>query len=496
MRSHYLDEFEAFGEVYHRTVYLHRSGREPRLDLEPVYDRYGELFRREALDELRAESEEAFTERGRKCARYLFAEAAEHHLAAAVRPLSEELATHDALATVEWEGRDVPFYATLAFQARLARAPERRELARRRMRVVQEVNDLRAERLEKVLDGAVSLGAASYAALRSESRGVDWDGLATAGERLLAATERPFADAAEAAFREHTDIRLAEASEADLSHLFRFAGFDERFRAGALRTVYRDVFAGLRIRTAAQENVRLDLADRPRKHPRAFCAPVGVPEDVRLSLRRRGGYGDWLDLVREGGRAQQYAFTSPSTRVEFRRAGWGAAAEAFARLVESVAREPAWLEATAGIPRSARAFHRLAALERCAAVRRLAALAPYETDLYSGRLALAAAPSRYAEALSSATAVETPSAEYLAALEDDLPAPERLLARALEVRLRDYLKVRFGSRWWEHREAGDLLKEIWSAGAEYNAAEIASELGLGAVTLDALEAEIVEELGR
>jgi hypothetical protein len=62
--------------------------------------------------------------------------------------------------------------------------------------------------------------------------------------------------------------------------------------------------------------------------------------------------------------------------------------------------------------------------------------------------------------------------------------------------LRDYLKVRFGSRWWEHREAGDLLKEIWSAGAEYNAAEIASELGLGAVTLDALEAEIVEELGR
>jgi hypothetical protein len=496
MRTTYLDEFEAFSEAYNRAIYGHRSGRDPHLDLEPVYDRYGDLFRREALDELRAESEEAFTERARKCAKHLLADAVEHHLAVAVRPLTEEIATHDALATVEWEGRDLPYRATGSMVTRLERADVRRELARRRERVVQEINDLRSERLEKILESAVALGAESRAALRSELHGVDWAGLASAGERLLGETERPFVDAAELAFREHADVRLANASAADLAHLNRFVGFDDIFRPGRLRSVYRDVFAGLRIRTAAQENVAIDLADRGAKHPRAFCAPVRVPADVRIVLRRRGGYGDYLSILRQGGHAQQLAFTSPSTRVEFRRAGRGAAAEAFALLVESIAREPAWLEGRFGLPRGARGFGKLVALERCASVRRLAALAVYEEQLCSGRLSLASAPSRYAELLAEALAVQTGSARYLAALDEDLPAPERLLARALEVQLRDGFKVRFGSRWWETREAAELLKEIWSAGTEYTAVEVAAELGLGAITLDALEEEVVEELGR
>jgi hypothetical protein len=496
MRTTYLDEFEAFSEAYYRAIYLHRSGREPHLDLEPVYDRYGDLFRREALDELRAESDDAFTERARKCAKHLLADAVEHHLAAAVRPLTEEIATHDALATVEWEGRDLAFHATASIVARLERADARRELARRRERAIQEINDLRAERLEKVFDGAVALGARSRAALRSELQGADWEGIASAGGRLLGDTERPYVDAAEVAFREHADVRLSGASAADLAHLFRFVGFDDMFRPGRLRSVYRDVFAGLRVRTGAQENVRLDLTDRSAKHPRAFCAPVRVPEDVRLVLRRRGGYGDFLSVLRQGGHAQQLAYTSPSTRVEFRRVGRGAAAEAFALLIESIARAPPRLEGSFGLPRNARGFGRLVALQRCGSVRRLAALAVYEEQLCSGRLSLASAPSRYAELLGEALAVETGSASYLVALDEDLPAPERLLARALEVQLRDGFKVRFGSRWWETREAGELLKEIWSAGTEYTAVEVATELGLGAITLDALEEELVEELGR
>jgi hypothetical protein len=211
-------------------------------------------------------------------------------------------------------------------------------------------------------------------------------------------------------------------------------------------------------------------------------------------VRLRGGYWDYRALARQGGRAQQFAFTSPETRVEFRRAGRGAATEAFALLVESIVRDPVWLESRLGLPRSARAFRPLAALERVAEARRLAALAIYEEALYSGKLALSAAPARYAEMLSEATGVETGSAGHLASLDEDLPAPERLLAVALEAQLRDHFKMRFGSRWWEERGAGELLKEIWSAGGEYSAAEIAAELGLGEISFDPLDAELAEEL--
>jgi hypothetical protein len=59
------------------------------------------------------------------------------------------------------------------------------------------------------------------------------------------------------------------------------------------------------------------------------------------------------------------------------------------------------------------------------------------------------------------------------------------------VLLRDRLKTRFGRRWWTSRAAGDLLKEIWSTGNEYSCDDLAAELELGAISLDALEADLL-----
>ena len=76
MRSEYTEEFEGFSQAYVRELYLFESGRKARLDLEPVFDRYGYLFRPEEIADLGTEAEGAYLERDRKAYGFLRAAAA------------------------------------------------------------------------------------------------------------------------------------------------------------------------------------------------------------------------------------------------------------------------------------------------------------------------------------------------------------------------------------------------------------------------------------
>ena len=167
MRPDYSDEFEAFSEALALEWYLHRSGQKSRLELEPVYGRYADLFRHEEIAALRSEAETAYLERDRKGCRYLAAAAVEHHVASLARPLTEAIEGHDAQATVVSGGASVPMRAVPVLLANEPRADVRNDLASRAERLVAETNDLRAERLERVASAATALGASSWGALRS-----------------------------------------------------------------------------------------------------------------------------------------------------------------------------------------------------------------------------------------------------------------------------------------------------------------------------------------
>ena len=52
--------------------------------------------------------------------------------------------------------------------------------------------------------------------------------------------------------------------------------------------------------------------------------------------------------------------------------------------------------------------------------------------------------------------------------------------------MRDYLKTRFGSRWWASSRTGDFLREIWETGDRYSADEMAAQIGIGPIRLDPL----------
>lgn len=493
MRSDYTAEFESFSEQFTRAWYRFTAGLDTTLDLEPVFDRFGYLFTIEQIKELAAEADGAFTVRDSKAARYLRAAAIEEHFALTTRALDEAIADRDASATVALNGQDIPF---LSIRPRLRsepRAEVRRELSRKRDRVVEGGNDLRCERFEKHRDEAKALGAVSMAALWSEALGIDHASLAGRAGTLLPATEERYASTLATVLRDRVGVAIGDATRDDLAFALRLGDFDAAFPARRMTMVYRDLFAGFGIRTGSQENIRLDLEDRPSKSPRPFCSPIRVPDEVVLVVRPAGGFADFGALLHEGGHAQHFGFTSAGTHVAFARTGDRASSEVWAFLMQYLLLDPRFLTDTFGLG-DALELRRVAALERCSMVRRHVAKLQYEEALLSGRTSLADAASAYVDCLGNATLVRVSRCDYLADLDDGFYVADYLRAWALEVLVRDYLRTRFGNHWWTSRYAGSLLKELWSTGFEYSADEIAAELGLGPIEFDPLADDLVEGL--
>ena len=205
--------------------------------------------------------------------------------------------------------------------------------AERRRAIEDARNDLVATRfnpmLREVFDRSRQLvrelGWPSVRAMKEELSGIDLGALATQTEAFLAATEASYEEAVEPRLRAEIGIGFDELERADLAAFFRAPSLDAVFPPERLLPTFEETLAGLGLQNGAPGNVIVDAEPRPNKSPRAFCAPVRVPEEVYLVLtphRRSRGLRD-ADargrtrralLARRSGRCRSSTATSATTR--------------------------------------------------------------------------------------------------------------------------------------------------------------------------------------
>ena len=241
---------------------------------------------------------------------------------------------------------------------------------------------------------------------------------------------------------------------------------------------------GLGIDLRAQQNIHLDVEDRPLKTPRAFCSPIEVPGRVMLVIKPMGGPDDWHALFHEAGHAEHFAHTSPSLSMEARRLGDNAVTEGWAMLLEYLVDDPAWHARRLDMPR-ADEFAAEGAAVLLYVVRRYCAKLLYELELHAMD-DVTAARARYTELLGDAVRIEPMDANYLTDVDAGFYATSYLRAWAFEAQLRAYLRERFDTDWFTKREAGSLLRELWAEGQGYDADELLGEVAGTAIELEAI----------
>ena len=96
--------------------------------------------------------------------------------------------------------------------------------------------------------------------------------------------------------------------------------------------------------------LELDIEQRPKKSPRAFCAPIEVPGRVVLVIQPIGGADDWRALFHEAGHTEHFAHVA-DLPVEAKRLGDDSVTEGWATLMEHLLLEPAWLSRRLDFPK-------------------------------------------------------------------------------------------------------------------------------------------------
>ena len=271
----------------------------------------------------------------------------------------------------------------------------------------------------------------------------------------------------------------------DIGTFMRAPSLDAAFPRDRLLPAYESTLDGLGL---DHRRILLDVEDRPNKTPRAFCAPVRIPDEVHVVMPLIGGRDDYEALLHETGHAQHYSYTARELPVEARYLGDNSVTEGFATLFQHLVSTPEWLTSTLGVADPQTVLAHSDAV-RMVMLRRYCAKLLYELELHGGGLDEPGAE-RYAARLSAALHVDWPGTTWLSDLDPFFYAARYLRAWALETHLRRLLVERFGSAWFAEIEAGALLRSLFRDGQARGADELLAELSGERLDLAAVQAEL------
>ena len=464
----YRLELERFVAEREEEFYLHFAGHKQTLDLASVYERHPSLT---DLDAVQRIGNAVSGGRNRELYRF----GCEGIVGERKRELDAQVAELEATLETTVDGEPVGYRMLPPTIANSPDRAARQALEEARNRLTEEhLVPLQLEALHRVREATEDLGATSVVELYRDRFGFDLDGLAGQCEALLESTETLYETWMDRSLRESVGVGLSEAERWDIRRWMRSTEWDTGFPAGRMLPALEGTLSALGIELAAQENVELDIEERPTKDPRAFCVGIEVPGRVVLVIQPMGGVDDWLALFHEAGHTEHFANTSASLLAEERLAGDNAVTEGWAALFERFVVDPSWLTRLLSFPKPLE-FAQRGALQDLYFARRYSAKLLYERELYVADDPTAMS-GRYVELLGNALKIEPSPTDYVADVDDHFYCTAYLRSWGFEAQISAYLRERWGDDWFTQRQAGSLLRELWELGQRPTADELLQDV--------------------
>ncbi len=446
----FRDRADRFIADLDEEYYLHFAGLKETLDVEQVYERYEELTRLETAQHMQGAPVE------------LWRFACEGFLGNLTRSHQARLAQAEAELEATVDGATVPYRMLRVAMSNEDDRDARQRLEEARVRLLDEhLNPVYLDAAQIDREAVHRLDSPNYYELY-KNFGFRLDELGEECRALLDESEKLWEREGDKLFRSRLGLGLSDARAWDVVRLFRATELDELYPQDRMLPALEATLTDLGVDLRSQENVHLDLEARPSKTPRAFCAPIEVPGKVMLVIQPIGGKDDWEALFHEAGHTEHYAHTSASLPTEDRRLGDMAVTEGWAMLMQHLVTEPAWLNRRLDVPRPADLAYD-GAVSLLYFVRRYAAKLLYELEFFQAD-DIASMRSRYFELLTDALKIPVNPESYLDDIDGSFYVTGYLRSWAFEAQLREYLRSELGNDWFSKRDAGGLLRELWSLG--------------------------------
>ncbi len=460
-----------------REQYQVGAGLKENLEIAPIYERNADLFTLTAVRERIAAMDRDGTKESRHLADFAIASFIENM----VKQLTESITNAELKATVEWDGKPIPYQNVRSVLVREPNYRRRHDLQERQLKVTIQQNAARVERLKTQHQIARDLGFASYRGMIERLRGWDLPKLLTQLGPLLSETEDVF-ESELGKNLSAANVPRNQANTSDVAYVSRAPQFDANFPADRLLPAFDKTMNALGLEMESTPGLVLDTDARPLKSPRAFCAPVRIPREVYLVIKPIGGQDDYRALFHESGHAEHFSHIDATLPFAFRYLGDEAISETFAFLFEHLTQHPRWLVDVLRVPlREAEKYRHFALFNKLWLLRRYTAKLCYEIELHDS--GLSGMETAYRDILGEALHVQIPPERYLDDVDDAFYVAGYTRAWVFERQLANFLQGHFGEGWYESRDAGGFLRELWAPGLRDSVDEMA-KARIGAEGLD------------
>lgn len=465
---------ESFVEELTYEYYLNFAGLKDELDVSSIYTKYDLFSNIDTIKELRAKAMDAEGEERRKL-EYLHAFMASGYLENATRELTDSIATKEATSTISLGSEVHPFRSAWILMANEPDHLKRAAIYQATMPLIVELNIPMRKKLESSHALARELGYVDYLHMCSHIKKISFATLFEIARNILKSTECTY----EREFERIAGSELALKREAirkpDMLRLLRLENFDSFFESRDMLSVLRSTACDIGFDLDRQSGIVLDVERREKKVPRAFCAPVKIPEKIILVIAPKGGQDDYQALLHEFGHSIHYSSIDPELPFEFKYLGDEAVTEGYAFLFHYLTANRYWLEKHFEFSDKAiDSFLRNVYFIKLYLLRRYAGKLLYEFELHSE----AGKPEQlYARLMHEALKFEHSPNEYLRDIDQAFYSASYLKAWIFESQLTSVIIEKFGEHWFEKPESGQFLRELFKPGQRYLAEEVLQSLG-------------------
>lgn len=501
-RETILQQLEAFELEICREHLAHSVGLKEDLNSAPIYDKYPGLFALENVKECKKLVDSTTGLEKRKNL-YLLGSLIGSFMSEPLKELSDERDTFEAKAVVDVDGKDVPFRQIGIMISNESRHSERKRLFELTLDLKKKMEAYDKKMLEEEWELAKKTGFNDYTSIFSFVKDCDYDKMAAQMRKFLVETDGLYEQLISEEM-EKIGVPMDDAAGYDISFWIRNPRFDRYFKKEDLVPSLKETLKGLGIDLESQDNIKVDIEDRPGKVPRAFCMPLRIPEEVHLVIKPSGGQNDYKSMYHECGHSEHYANSSADLPFEFKHMGSHCVTETYAFTFEHLIMTDEWLSRhTKMDSKTRRDFLEFDMTVKLFFLRRYATKLLYELKLHRGDLAslddrfepvsgkkYKDMSECYSDMLSKACKVKIHPINWASDVDGGYYSADYLRAWMLEAQLKEHLKEAFGNDWMHKTEAGDFLKSLWKDANKPTPLELAKAFGRASIEMDILTEEV------
>ncbi len=470
MVSHLVADLQKFDEALSREHYLNSSGQKDELESSKIYRQFKHLFSKEHIAEA---SKNISTKEGK----LLYDAFVGNFMGNQLKGITDKANSYEASAVVDVNGQQIPFRQITSILMNEDIREKRKMLYEATKPVKKKLTAFEKRSWKKVYELVKELSGKSYVDYLSFIKEVDYDALASDLREFLVKTEALHKQQIEKNMAS-VGVRLKDTQPYDYAYFARAKPFDQFFKKEILVQVAKSFWSDIGFEVDSQKNVVLDVEDREKKVPRAFCMPIKVPEEVILVIKPHGGQDDYQAFLHESGHTEHFANTDASLSYEFKNLGDHSVSESYAFLIEYLLSNTLFLQKYLSMSeKDAQNFANFIMEQKLQAFRRYASKVIYELKLHRNDLtnlddkfvpiagAYTSLPKMYVDLLTKATKINYKPESYLLDVDSGLYAADYVRAWIFEVMIRKKLEEKYGKNWFEKKEAGQFLKEMWKWGS-------------------------------